>query len=292
VHFAAFAAGVVLAPRPRGLVVHFHGPWADESAAVGAPAAVVAARRRIERLVYRRADRLVTLSEAFASLLVDRYGVDPGRVRVIPPGVDTEHFVDGGPEGRASARAALEVASDAFVVVCARRLVPRMGVDVLLDAWVAVTKARPDAELVVVGDGPEAASLRTQAGRGGGRVRFAGRVDDATLVAWYQAADLTVVPSTALEGFGLVVLESLACGRPAVVTDVGGLPEAAGALGAGLVVPAGDRHALAQVLAGVATGSVSLPSAAACRAEALRASWSAVAERHLALHDDVLGGRR
>lgn len=288
VHFAAYAAGVVLAPRPRALVVHFHGPWADESAAVGAPAAVVAARRRIERLVYRRADRLVTLSEAFAGLLVDRYGVDPAQVRVIPPGVDTDRFVDDGPDGRSAARAALDVAQDAFVVVCARRLVPRMGVDVLLDAWAAVADTRPDAELVVVGDGPEAASLRARAGR---QVRFAGRVDDATLVAWYRAADLTVVPSTALEGFGLVVLESLACGRPAVVTDVGGLPEAVGALGAGLVVPAGDRHALARVLVGAATGSVPLPSPAACRAEALRASWSAVAERHRALHDDVLRGR-
>jgi glycosyltransferase involved in cell wall biosynthesis len=288
VHFAAYAPGVVLAPRPRALVVHFHGPWADESAAVGAPAAVVAARRRIERLVYRRADRLVTLSAAFAGLLVDRYGVDPARVRVVPPGVDTGHFTGGGLEGRVSARGVLGVPADAFVVVCARRLVPRMGVDVLLDAWTAVADARPDAELVVVGDGPEAGVLRARADGVGGRVRFTGRVDETTLVAWYRAADLTVVPSVALEGFGLVVLESLACGRPVVVTDVGGLPAAAGALGTGLVVPAGDRRALAQVLAGAATGAVALPSPAACRAEAMRASWSAVAERHVALYDEVL----
>jgi glycosyltransferase involved in cell wall biosynthesis len=292
VHFAAYAPGVVLAPRPRVLVVHFHGPWADESAATGAPAPVVAVRRRIERLVYRRADRLVTLSQAFAGLLVDRYGVEPARVRVLPPGVDTDHFGDGGPAGRSEARARLGVAPGSFVVVCARRLVPRMGVDVLLDAWPEVVDARPDAELVVVGDGPEAAALRARARGLGARVRFTGRVDEDSLVAWYRAADLTVVPSVALEGFGLVVLESLACGRPAVVTDVGGLPGAAGALGAGLVVPAGDRRALAQVLACAATGSVPLPSAAACRAEAMRASWSAVADRHLALLDEVLERRR
>jgi glycosyltransferase involved in cell wall biosynthesis len=229
----------------------------------------------------------VTLSHAFADLVVADYGVDPARVRVIAPGVDTDRFAEGGPDGRQRARTRLGVAQDAFVAVCARRLVPRMGIEVLLDAWGAVVAARPDAELVVVGDGSEADPLRAAATRAGGRVRFVGRVDDETLVAWYRAADLTVVPSVALEGFGLVVLESLACGRPAVVTDVGGLPEAAGGFGRELVVPAGDVGALALVLVGAATGTVPLPPPSACRAEALRHGWSAVADRHLELYAEA-----
>jgi len=71
-------------------------------------------------------------------------------------------------------------------------------------------------------------------------VRFAGKVSDADLVGLYRSAALTVVPSTALEGFGLVVLESLACGTPVVATDVGGLPEALAGLDMSLIVHAAE----------------------------------------------------
>ena len=114
-------------------------------------------------------------------------------------------------------------------------------------------------------------------------VRFTGRVSDDELVSWLHAADLTVVPSRSLEGFGLVVLESLACGRPVVVTDAGGLPEAVGGLDFDLVVPAGDPSALRTRLVALATGALTLPSATECRAVAERAEWRDVVARHLPL---------
>jgi glycosyltransferase involved in cell wall biosynthesis len=268
-HFALYAVVPLLLRRFRGrpLVVHFHGPWADESAATGSGRVASSLQRRIERAVYRRADRLVTLSNAFKRLLVERYGVAPWDVEVIPPGVDLEHF---SPGDRRAARAALGLPPDAWVVATVRRLVPRMGIDALLDAWRLLDAP---GVLAVAGDGPSRPALEAAAGTG---VRFLGGVDEEELVELYRAADVTVVPSLALEGFGLAALESLACGTPVLVTDVGGLPEAVHGLD--VAVPAGDARALAARL------SSTLPSQAECRARAERFSWNDAVTKTLSVY--------
>jgi len=73
--------------RRLPLVVHFQGPWADESALVGASWVSCWVKRQIERSVYGRATSIVVLSRAFGRLLVERYGVDPWTVNILPPGV-------------------------------------------------------------------------------------------------------------------------------------------------------------------------------------------------------------
>jgi glycosyltransferase involved in cell wall biosynthesis len=271
VHFALYGAAAIAGRRPRPLVVHFHGPWAAEAVAANA-ARGTALRTAIERFVYRRADAAVTLSYAFADVLADHYGVDRSRISVIAPGVDLDTFT---PDGQPK---------EGFVVVCPRRLVPRMGVDVLLEAW---RRAEiPGAQLFVVGDGPDRTRLEALAPAG---VRFTGSLEDAELVAAYRRASVVVVPSIALEGFGLVVLEALACGTPVLVSDSGGLPETVAALDRSCVVPAGDPAALAARLREAAAGNV--PSAEACRAHAERFTWTAAAEAHRALYRG-LGRRR
>ena len=302
-HFALYAAlPVRRAPlRDLPLVVHFHGPWAAESEAQHTPGARpgvrARARRRlragVERSVYRRAHRAVTLSGAFARVLVQEYGVSPWRVRIVPPSTDLQRFTPGSP---ADARARLGLAGpppgspDGPVVVSVRRLVPRTGVDVLLDAWAQA--GITDGRLVIVGDGPERRALEQQA-RALGRadVTFAGAPDDATLVDWYRAADLTVVPSRTLEGYGLVVLESLACGTPVLVTDAGGLPEAVAALDPGLVVPAADAAALAARLRELCGGPepvTNVPDAARCRAFAERHGRDALAANTRAVYAEAI----
>lgn len=292
VHFALYAA-LPLALRPlrhRPLVVHFHGPWAAESEAAGQGAAAAAAKRTLERWVYRRADRVVVLSSAFRRLLVERHRIEPWKIDVIPPGVDLDRFSPGGPEDRRR----LGVPEGTWLAVTARRLVPRMGLDVLLRAWAATSA--PRGLLAIAGDGPERLPLEALAQELGisGEVRFLGRVDDETLRAWYRAADVSVVPSLALEGFGLVVLEALACGTPVIVSDTGGLPEAVAGLGGTCVVPAGDHPVLAHRLEQAKDATVPLPARDACRRHAERYTWQKAAQRHRAAYAAVAspGGAR
>ena len=217
VHFALYALLPLLAGALRSvpIVAHFHGPWAAESEAMGDQSLLrVGLKKAVESYVYRRANRAIVHSQAFKRILVERYGVSPWNIDVLAPGVDLQRF---SPGDRDAARQRLGLGKATKVVVSVRRLVPRTGVDILLDACSRVRDGgRDDLVLVIGGDGPERAALEARAVELGiaSHTRFLGRIDDEELVDIYRIADLCVVPSTALEGFGLVVLEALAC--PAV----------------------------------------------------------------------------
>ena len=281
VHFAlyAFVPVALGALRRKPLVVHFHGPWADESVSAGRRHPLSArAKRIVERAVYRRATLAVTLSGAFKRVLVERYGVDPWRVKVVPPGVDLDRF---SPGDRLAARDELGIGAGSWVACSVRRLVPRMGLDVLLRAWSMLDGERV---LLVAGEGPERTRLEQMAVRLGiaDTVRFLGTVTEDELVSVYRSADVCVVPSTSLEGFGLVVLEALGCGVPVIASDVGGLPAALAGLELRCTVPAGDAAALAQRL------REAFPSARACRATAERFSWDVCIRRHQDLYANAV----
>jgi glycosyltransferase involved in cell wall biosynthesis len=290
-HFALYAAVPCLAAslRSKPLVVHFHGPWADESGAAGDHPAAVWGKRSIERLVYRRAREVVTLSAAFRRLVVERYGVDPWRVSVVPPGVDTDRFFPGDGE---AARASLGVAAGAQVAVCPRRLVPRMGIDRLLLAWASLGRL-PDRVLLLVGEGPQRGELERLSVRLGlsATVRFLGKVPENVLLDCYRAADVCVVPSLALEGFGLVVLEALACGTPVIVTDAGGLPETVAGLDASLVVPAGSAPRLAERMR-TALEDGALPERERCRSYVSGFTWQRAVVAHVGIYTRALDRRR
>jgi glycosyltransferase involved in cell wall biosynthesis len=292
-HFALYALVPLRsrALRRRPVVFHFHGPWADENVAAGDGSRVkLGLRRAVERGALSHADAIVVLSGAFRRLLVERYRVAPWDVHVWAPGVDLERF---SPGDRARARERLGIPGDAFVALCARRMVPRMGVEVLLDAWQQLHDRLPGpATLLLVGDGPLIPELRTRVADGplADSVRVLGRVPDGELPNAYRAADVAVVPTIAFEGYGLVVLEAAACGTPSVVSDIGGLPEVAGPLERSLVIPAGDIASLRERLAAAAAGS--LPSRERTRAYAERFRWQPLADRHRKLYRSLLEGRR
>lgn len=293
VHFALYGLlPLLVGPRRLRrlpLIVHFQGPWARESRAVGASVLVCAAKRWTERAVYRRASVAVALSESFAEVLSADYGVDPRRIHVVPPGVDLERFCPG---DRPARRAEHGVGRDTFVAVCVRRAVPRMGLETLLEAWGQVQAELADARLFIAGDGTQALTGVVGGLPRPGDVHLVGKVDDATVRGLYQAADCSVVPSLALEGFGLVTLESLACGTPPIVTRVGGLPDAVSGLDPSLVVSPRDSDALARRLVAAARGE--LPARGDCRLHAERFSWQEAARRHAGLVRQVArlpGGR-
>jgi glycosyltransferase involved in cell wall biosynthesis len=288
-HFALYAAAPILlgGRRRRPLVFHFHGPWAEEHLAAGGRSSLgFRTRRRLERAVLHRADAHVVLSSAFRRVLVERYGARPWDVRVWPPGVELDTFTPG---DRDQARARLEIGPQSFLAVCVRRLVPRMGIEVLFDAWRQIAEDLPaGSTLMLVGEGPLREELAERAREEGlaGRVCLLGRVPDEELVDLYRAADVAVVPTLSVEGFGLVVLEAAACGTPSIVSNVGGLPEVTRPLDPSLLVSPGEPTALGARLLEAAGGQ--LPARERTRRYAEGFSWPAVAERHRDLYRELL----
>lgn len=290
-HFALYAAAAMLHRniRKRPLVFTFHGPWSDESASErGAQGPAGFIKSLVEKIVLRRADHIVVLSTAFKDLLVDKFAIDSERITVVAPGVDTDRFHPGDTR---QARRALDLPADGMVVVSPRRLVARMGLDRLIEAWSALSRSEDD-RLVIVGDGPERNALEALAkGAGvGDSVRFAGRVSDEELVSYYQAADVVAVPSIELEGYGLVVLEAAACATPVIATDVGGLGEAAAALSPDCVIASAEPRLLVEALERTRSGEVI--DAAVCRQHALDHSWDAVGAKYRSIFRDVVEASR
>ncbi len=269
-HFALYAAPCLDRLGSVPLIMHFHGPWAAESRREGTGRAAAAAKYALERLVYRRAARVIVLSEAFALIAERDYGIAAQRVRVVPGSVDLARFAVR--ETRAEARIRLGWPADRKLLLTVRRLSARMGLDHLLEAMVRVVHAEPTVLLHIAGRGPQEAALRLQAEQLGlsGHVRFLGFLPDADLPLAYRAADVNLVPTTALEGFGLTAAEALAAGTPSMVTPVGGLPEVVAKLSPALMFQSSSAADLAAGLLGVLSRAVELPDAAECAAYAAR----------------------
>jgi glycosyltransferase involved in cell wall biosynthesis len=145
-----------------------------------------------------------------------------------------------------------------------------------------VRKRVPDALLLIAGKGPLEGELRSQVRslRLENNVRLLGFMPDQELPAAYRAADLSVVPSVAAEGFGLVVVESLASGTPVLVTPVGGLPEVVRDLSQEMVLPTTGADSLAEGLVAAIAGKLVLPDSEAARSYArTRYDWPVIAAR-------------
>lgn len=288
VHFALYGLLPVLLRPRRPVVAHHQGPWAEESHSGRGSPPRYGTRDLIERFVLRRAHTVVTLSDAFREGVIARHGLFPARVVTVPPGVTCPPAGD--PH---RARSLIGVDDETPVVVAARRLVPRTGVDILLRAWVDVVEHETAAHLVVVGEGPEAELLRDLAAELGveATVTFTGRVADAALADLWAAAEVAVVPTRALEGFGLVLLEAGCHGTASVVTDVGALPEVVGRLSRDLVVRP-DPRSLAVRLQGVLDGSSPAPERSVVRAWARSYDWQEVARTHTAIYRSAVDRSR
>jgi D-inositol-3-phosphate glycosyltransferase len=251
-----------------------------------------------ESQVVAVADRLVANTDDEARQLIDLYGADPARLDVVPPGVDLDTFAPG---RRAAARAELGLPADAAVLLFVGRIQPLKAPDVLLRAVALLAAADSDlaARLVVaVVGGPSGAglaapghleSLAEELGIGG-LVRFGPAVPQAELAGWYQAADLTVVPSYN-ESFGLVAVESQACGTPVVAAAVGGLRTAVAHGSSGVLVAGHDPADYASALQELLADPVRLRwlGAGAVR-HAARFGWPATAAQMVDVYARAMSG--
>jgi len=266
-HFAIYAWPALSVIR-KPLVFHFHGPWALEGAREGAGPITTRIKTLLERRVYRRATRLIVLSEAFKKVLCDTYGVDPDRVSVVPGGVDCNRYDIAATRHRT--REQLGWPTDRPIVLAVRRLVHRMGLEDLIAATAALVAKHPKLLVYIAGKGPLSGALAKMIADKGltDHVKLLGYVSDDDLPLAYRAADLSVVPTVALEGFGLIAIESLAAGTPVIVTPVGGLPEVVAGLSADLICESAGADALQKALDNALDHPESLPSEEVCKSYA------------------------
>jgi glycosyltransferase involved in cell wall biosynthesis len=265
---------------PKGVPITFtfHGPWALESDREGANKLSVFLKHWIEKRVYQQCDRFIVLSKAFGTILHQYYHIPWDKIYIIPGGVDLDRFQLN--LSREQAREQLNFPKNRPILFTSRRLVHRMGIDVLLNAIAQIKPTIPDIWLAIAGAGKLRETLEHQAIELGlsDNVRFLGFLPDEQLPIAYQAADLTVVPSQSLEGFGLIVLESLACGTPVLCTPVGGMPEILEPFSPDAIAASTEVEAIAQKLAALLTGEISLPSRTACRDYAAKNfNWQKIA---------------
>jgi glycosyltransferase involved in cell wall biosynthesis len=197
----------------------------------------------------RRAKQVITISESTRQDVIHLLGIAPDRVRTIYCGVDQSFRPL--PEAEIAAFKAAQGLPGAFVLYLGT-LEPRKNVDGLIRAYALWRAQEPHAPPLILAGGKgwyynqifelvESLNLKEA-------VHFPGYIPQEFLPLWYNAATLFVYPSH-FEGFGLPVLEAMACGTPVITSTVSSLPEVAGAEGAARLVDPGQPEALAQSLA-------------------------------------------
>jgi D-inositol-3-phosphate glycosyltransferase len=209
-----------------------------------------------ETQVVAAAQALVANTDAEAASLVSLYDACPDIVHVVAPGVDLYTFTPG--QGRSAARAVVNLPQDSLVVTFVGRIQPHKGPEVLIRATSELVKHSPllRQKLIVNIIGGASGANTEEVDRLkelatwlaiDDVVRFAPPVARGDLAQWYRAADLVVVPSYS-ESFGLVALESQACGTPVVATAVGGLRTAVADGISGVLVDGHDPKAWSSVI--------------------------------------------
>lgn len=202
-------------------------------------------------------------------------------VTVVPNGVDPDLFH---PQPRnPEVRHRFGIPPDAFLIVSVGRLVGWKGLHDIIDALGGI----PNAHYLAIGGGPERKALEHQAARLGasGRVHFAGETEHHALPGLLNAADIFVQPSIGEEAFGISVVEAMACGLPALVSDQGGLREIVRDGDCGRLLPPGNVVAWRKAIADLSSNPAllrQLGAAARCRAED-SFTWDANARRLAAL---------
>ena len=223
-HYVPHSALIPAILKRKPFIVRFHGddarifPWKNKF------------NYMLVKFVTDRADRIVTVSNEMAGILVDRLGVPESKISVISSGIDTTSFH---PMPKKDMRDKLGLPQDKKIILFVGRLHKLKGLDLIYEC----AKQTPDLLYVFIGrkDGENIIDNEN--------CMFIGEKTRKDVPMWMNAADVLVLPSYT-EGLPNVVVESLSCGTPAIVSDVGGCPEVVKDGETGFVVPVGDAGML------------------------------------------------
>jgi glycosyltransferase involved in cell wall biosynthesis len=190
------------------------------------------------------AHRVMILNEGMREEAL-REGFRPERLLWMPNPVDTDEFAPGDDQERLRLREQFGIPPEAPVVLYCGRLAPEKALPSLIAAFALVARRKPEAMLLLVGDGPvRAAMARQAAALGLGNVRFAGRVDPAEVRSWLRIADVFTLVSPS-EGFPCALAEAMSVGLPTVVSDIPANRQLVDDGQHGLLAPVGDVEAIA-----------------------------------------------
>ena len=310
VHAYFFLAGMVAQHLKDALglpfVLSLHAPGRVQQRARRAGAPCALARTRIEGALMRTADRIIAESPQdrtdLRQLHGELHGVAAPRIDIVPRGFSPGELW---PVPMHEARARLGLDPGGFVVLQLGRMAPRKGVDTVIQSMAMLRHRHGiDAQLLVVGGeagaangkaGPELARLRNLASELGiaAQVRFTGQQPRSTLRDYYSAADVFACTPW-YEPFGITPVEAMACARPVIGSEVGGIKSTVDDGVTGFLVPSRDPAALAERLARLHRH----PELARAMGEAgrrracERCTWQQIATQLLAIYADVADASR
>jgi phosphatidylinositol alpha-mannosyltransferase len=220
-----------------------------------------------------RIARRIAVSESARETVAAHF---PGRYDVVPNGVDVDAL-------REARRRPAAIGEGRHHIVYVGRLEPRKGVEHLVAAMARLRERRPEARLIVVGDGPARPLLESAARDRRLDAVFVGRVGDDALPGYFQSADIVCSPALGGESFGIVLLEALACEKPIVATRIDGYAA---------LVPPGESAALAAALDQLLCDDVERRRCGARGLEvARRYDWAVIARRLEAIYEEARDSR-
>jgi phosphatidylinositol alpha-1,6-mannosyltransferase len=244
--------------------------------------------RFITRNVMNDATFLVANSRNTERILLEEWDIPPERIRVLYPGADCRHFQPAAHDP--AARRSLGW-GERPVVLTVGRLQKRKGHDVLLRALPQILRRVPEALYAIVGEGTERPALERLTAELGLQqsVQFHGELDDAAMLACYQQCDLFVLPNrqigSDIEGFGMVLVEAQACGKPVIAGASGGTAETMSIPETGRVIPCDEPGPLGALVADwLLDSSLRARMGVAARAwAAAHFDWEALSQQAAAL---------
>ncbi|MGC4081736.1 MAG: glycosyltransferase family 4 protein [Vicinamibacterales bacterium] len=207
--------------------------------------------RWLTHRVLRTASRVVANSAFTRGILLDEWRLPDDKVSVLHPGVDTTHFVPASPDAQVRARLGW---SGRRVVLTVGTMQKRKGQDMVIRALPAIREACPEVLYVIAGPGLERAYLEALAHEHGvvDAVQFLDDASEDDLLACYQQCDLFVLANRQIgwdvEGFGMVLVEAQACGKPVIAGRSGGTTDTLHENVTGLLIDADTSESVAQAI--------------------------------------------